>query len=72
MHNSSRSPALHLIDAIAIAIVQGYMLAWARLTSHPSPVLRLAAVRDAVIWHAALLERELTVFHQECERIPPK
>ena len=34
----SNSTVLHLIDAVAIAIAQGDMLARARLTSHPSPV----------------------------------
>ena len=72
----SNSSALKFIDAIAIAIAiaiaQGYMLARARLTSHPSPVLRLAAARDALAWEAALLERELRVFRQERERIPSK
>jgi len=72
MRTSSSSPALRLIDTAAIAIAQGYMLARARLTSHPSPVLRLAAVRDAIAWDAALLERELAVFRQERERIPAK
>ena len=72
MRTSSNSPALRLIDAIAIAIAQGYILARARLTSHPSPILRLAAVRDAVAWDAALLERELTVFRQERKRIRAK
>ena len=72
MRPGSNSSVLQFIDAIAIAIVQGYMLAWARLVSHPSPLLRLAAVRDAWAWDSALLERELTVFRQECERIPPK
>ena len=72
MPTSSNSPALQLIDAIAIAIAQGYILARARLTAHPSPILRLAAVRDAIAWDAALLERELTVFRQERERIPAK
>ncbi len=48
------------------------MLARARMTSHPSPVLRLAAVRDAIAWDAVLLERELAVFRQERERIPAK
>ena len=42
------------------------------MTSHPSPVLRLAAVRDAVAWDAALLEREAAIFRHERERIPPK
>ena len=72
MPTSSNSSALQIIDSIAIAIAQGYILARARLTSHPSPVLRLAAARDAVAWDAALLERELTVFRQERERIPAK
>ena len=72
MPTSSSSPALQFIDAIAIAIAQGYILARARLTSHPSPVLRLAAVRDAIAWDAALLERERAVFRQERERIPAK
>ncbi len=40
----SNSTVLHLIDSIAIAITQGYMLARARLTSHPSPVLRAKAL----------------------------
>ena len=72
MLTSSSSPALQIIDSIAIAIAQGYILARARLTSHPSPVMRLAAVRDAIAWDAALLERELAVFRQERERIPAK
>ena len=72
MLTSSSSPALQIIDSIAIAIAQGYILARARLTSHPSPVMRLAAVRDAIAWDAALLERELAVFRQERERIQPK
>ncbi len=72
MPTSSSSPALQLIDAIAVAIAQGYILATARMTSHPSPVLRLAAVRDAIAWDAALLEREFAVFRQERERIPAK
>ena len=37
----SKSTVLHLIDSIAIAIAQGYMLARVRLISHPSPVVRL-------------------------------
>ena len=61
----SNSSVLPLIDSIAIAIAQGYMLARARLTLHPSPVVRLAAGRDAMAWNAALLERELVVFRQE-------
>ena len=72
MRTWSSSSVLPLIDAIAIVIAQGYMLARARLTSHPSPVLRLAAVRDAMAWDSALLKRELAVFRQECERIPSK
>ena len=72
MPTSSNSPTLQLIDSIAIAIAQGYILARARLTSHPSPILRLAATRDAVAWDAALLERELAIFRQEGERIPAK
>ena len=68
----SNSTVLHLIDAVAVAIAQGYMLARARLVSHPSPVVRLAAARNAAIWDAALLERELAVFRQERERIPSK
>ena len=72
MPTSSNSSALQIIDSIAIAIAQGYILARARLTSHPSPVLRLAAARDAVAWDVALLERELAVFRQERERIPAK
>ncbi len=72
MPTSSNSSALQIIDSIAIAIAQGYILARARLTSHPSPFLRLAAARDAVAWDVALLERELAVFRQERERIPAK
>ena len=72
MPTSSSSPALQFIDAIAIAIAQGYILARARLTSHPSPILRLAAVRDAIAWDAAALERELIVFRQKHERISAK
>ena len=67
MPTSSRSPSLQLIDAIAVAIAQGYILA---RTSNPSPAQRLAAVRDAIAWDAALLERELDVFRQERERAP--
>ncbi len=72
MRTWSNSSALLFIDSIAIAIAQGYMLARARLVSHPSPVVRLAAARDAAVWDAALLERELAVFRQERERIPAK
>ena len=72
MHTSSGSPALRLIDVIAISIAQGYILARARSTSRPLPVLRLAAVRHAIAWDAALLERELAVFRQERDRIPAK
>ena len=68
----SNSTVLHLIDAVAIAIAQGYMLARARLTSHPSPVIRLAAARDAASWDARLLERELAIFRQERERLSAK
>ena len=64
------STVLHLIDSIAITIAQGYMLARARLTSHPSPVVRLTAAEDAASWNAQLLERELYVFHKEREHIP--
>ena len=63
----SNSTVLHLIDALAMAIAQGYMLARARLASHPSPVVRLTATRDATTWDAALVERELAVFRQERE-----
>ena len=45
MPASSIPLTIQFIDAIAIAIAQGYILARARLTSHPSPVLRLAAQR---------------------------
>jgi hypothetical protein len=72
MRNSSSAPALQLIDAIAVTIAQGYILARARMTSHPSQVLCPAAVRDAIAWDAALLERGPTVFRQERERIPAK
>ncbi len=72
MHTWSNSSILLFIDSVAIAIAQGYMLARARLVSHPSPVVRLAAARDAAVWDAALLERELAVFRQERERIPAK
>jgi hypothetical protein len=68
----SNSTVLHLIDAVAIAIAQGYMLARARLNSHPSPVVRLASTRDAMAWDAAMLKRELAVFRQERERLPAK
>ena len=68
----SISTVFHLIDAVAIAIAQGYMLARARLISHPSPVIRLAAARDAASWDARLLERELAVFRQERERLTAK
>ena len=50
MPTSSSSLALQLIDAVAIAIAHGYILARARLTSHPSSVLRLAAARDEVAY----------------------
>ena len=70
MTSWSNSTVLQLIDSVAIAIAQGYMLARARLTSHPSPVIRLAAARDAASWDARLLERELAVFRQDRERIP--
>ncbi len=63
----SHSTVLHLIDSIAIAIAQGYMLARARLTSHPSPVLRAQALADHLDRDARLLERELAVFRQERE-----
>ena len=68
----SSSTVLLLIDSIAIVIAQSYMLARARLTSHPSPVLRIATGRDASIWDNQLLERELTIFREERERIPAK
>ena len=69
MRLGSNSSVLQFIEAIAIAIAQGYILARARIASHPSPVLRLAAVRDAIAWDAAFLERALAVFRQERERI---
>ena len=68
----SNSTVLQLIDSVAIAIAQGYMLARARLTSHPSPVIRLAAARDAASWDARPLVRELAVFRQEREWLPAK
>ena len=66
------STVLQVIDSIATCIAQGYMLARARLASHPSPVVRLAAARDNAVWDARLLERELAVFRKERERIPAK
>ena len=72
MRLGSNSSVLQFIDAIAIAVAQGCMLASARPVSHPSPILRLAAVRDAVAWETALLERGLAVFRQERERVPAK
>ena len=72
MRPCSNSSVPQFIDAIAITTAQGYVRARARLTSHPSAVLRIATVRDAVTWHAALLERELTVSRQERERIPAR
>ena len=72
MRPCSKSSVLQFMDAIAIAIAQGYLLARARLTSHPSPVVRLAVARDAMAWDAALLDRELAVFRHERERIPSK
>ena len=68
----SNSTVLHLIDSIAIAIAQGYMLARVRLISHPSPVVRLTAARDAASWDGRMHERELAVFRQERQRIPTK
>ena len=68
----SSSTVLLLIDSIAIAIAQGYMLARVRLTSHPSPVLRVTAMRAAAIWNYQLLKRELAVYREERERIPAK
>ncbi len=62
------STVLQVIDSIAICIAQGYMLTRARLASHPSPVVRLAAARDNAVWDARLLERELAVFRQERQR----
>ena len=47
------------------------MLARSRLTSDPSSLGRLA-VRDAMAWSAALLDRELAMFRQERERIASK
>ncbi len=38
------STVLQLIDSIAVAIAQGYMLVRSRLTAHPSPVLRVTAL----------------------------
>ena len=66
------STVFQFIDSIAICIAQGYMLARARLASHPSPVVRLAAVRDNAAWDARLLKRELAVFRQERQRPRPK
>ncbi len=68
----SSSTVLPLIDSIAIAIAQGYMLARMRLTSHPSPVLRARALADHFEREARLLERELAVFRAQRERIPAK
>lgn len=62
MHTWSHSSTLLFIDSVAIAIAQGYMLVRARLVAHPSPVVRLAAARDAAVWDTALLERELPDF----------
>ena len=61
----SNSTVLHLIDSVAIAIAQGYMLARARLISHPSPVIRLAAASDAASWDAPIknLERDFDRLH---------
>ncbi|MAF65250.1 MAG: hypothetical protein CMJ84_06285 [Planctomycetes bacterium] len=61
------SAALQFVDSVTISVAQGHMLARARLASHPSPV-RLAAARDAAVWDASLLERELAAFRQERER----
>ena len=55
----SNSTVLLLIDSIAIAIAQGYMLTRARMTSHPSSVLRVTAMRDSAIWNNQLLKRKL-------------
>ncbi len=68
----SNSAVLQLIDAIAIAVAQGYMLVRSRLTSHPSPVLRVTAGRDAAVWNNKLLERELAIYRQERQRVPPR
>jgi|ETNmetMinimDraft_26_1059896.scaffolds.fasta_scaffold79037_2 hypothetical protein len=58
MMTLSGSTVLSLTDSIAIAIAQSYMLARARLASHPSPVLRAQAVTDHMEADAKLLERE--------------
>ena len=72
MRLGSNSSVLQCIDAIAILIAQGYMLARARLISHASPVVRVAAAQDAMAWDNAFLQREAAVFRQERERVPPK
>ena len=64
----SSSTVLLLIDLIAIAIAQGYTLARVRLTSHPSPVLRVTAGRDDAIMRSE--EQRDERVHQWVARIP--
>ena len=72
MHFWSSCEILRVIDSVAIVIAQGYMLARARLSSLPSPVLQAAIFSDDAIWNAQLVERELAVFREERERVSAK
>jgi transposase-like protein len=63
---------LLLMDSIAVALAQGYMLARSRLTSHPSPVLRLTAIRDSLYVDAQLLRRQVSVFQRHRSAAAPK
>ena len=60
------APSLwHLIEAIAVAMAQGYGLARSRALGHPAPMTRMLSQRDHLFSETALLERELAIFRAQ-------
>ena len=67
-----RTIPLILIDHVAVLLAHAHQLARARLTSHPSPVVRLAAGRDHVAHDLALNERQCNVLRAQRRAISPR
>jgi hypothetical protein len=63
----SSATVLRLVDSIAIVLAQACQLAWARLASAGSPILRPLVQRDQEATEGDLLRREVEIFRAQRE-----
>ena len=63
--------ARRIIDSVAIVLAQAYQLARVRVLACASPVLRVMAQRDQIIWEMELHRRELEVLRAQRQDLAP-